>query len=506
MPIVNATATFLAGAGALVRPMMDHALTNLEAAAEEMQKLEKTLRGSKLDEFESNIRLALLMMYDQPDQWTIRALRIVMGKLMAVCFPFILQSPRWSRIYQPLWGILRVHVVVDHKWLSAAEQCCSSDIISSGFEHMDVLWVKYRGKGWLPSDDLMFPKSEVANLPAPPDPPLKPAGGRKKSRAIPIVRPGDKTVVRGRGNNQSAGIVQPAASKGEAKEKKEEVKTPEQAPVEPGTKAGSSPVLNTKTTAGSTGTTTAVAPDKNAQPGSAAWWAYISTQPYPALFPAPFFVRPTSQSWPGSPERNVAKPFIPGSYTGGPYFFPESSTGVPSEAAASEVGYSSSNEELAAAPPEGSSTDNLNSPTRRMAKLDVDLDEPLGADIPVAPAGTFGNHYSELYKGLEGIHGVRATAAELNDYLFNQGMTWTSRHAGRTQHELEEPMRSFRAGESPTLIATGTSAQGQSDDDLTTPRAPTFGQALSNNEVGDEPPSPSAGSSSKDNSTTKLNN
>lgn len=93
---------------------MDHALTHLEAATEEIQKLVPVLRNSNLDDFEVYIRRALLLMYGEFDQWRIRALRIVMGKLMAVCFPLIIQSARWRPIYQRLWGLLRVRVVVDH--------------------------------------------------------------------------------------------------------------------------------------------------------------------------------------------------------------------------------------------------------------------------------------------------------------------------------------------------------------------------------------------------------
>lgn len=453
--------------------MMDHALTHIEAAAEAIQKLEATLRGSRLDEFESNIRCALLMMYDQADQWTIRALRIVMGKLLAVSFPLILQSPRWSRSYQQLWGILRVHVVVDHKWLSTAEQCRQSDVILAGFEHMDILWVKYRGKGWLPSDDLMFPGSEVANLPGPPVLPLEPARGKKKSKAIPIVRPDgtvaaapSKKVVRGRGRGRgidySTGTVEPATSKAKAKE--QEVKTPEQTPKKLVTKTGSSPAPKITTIVGSTGTATAIAADKDAQPGSAAWWAYISLQPYPALFPAPFFIRPPLQTWPGSPERNSAQPYCPGSYVGGPYFFPESSTGVPSKAVvAVGTGYSSSNEEFAAAPPKECSADTPSSPNRRVAELILGLGEPVAAKVPVAPAGIFDDHYSELCTGFDSF-GVRAS-------LGQESIS----HVG----------------------SLSTDSSTQSDDDLATPRAPTFDQTPSDSDVDDALPSPCAGFPSK---------
>lgn len=54
----------------------------------------------------------------------------------------------------------------------------------------------------------------------------------------------------------------------------------------------------------------------------------------------------------------------------------------------------------------------------------------------------------------------KRSADELDDFLFNQGMPCTSIHADRTQREREDSMRSFRAGKSPILIATGISARG----------------------------------------------
>ncbi|KAF3768716.1 hypothetical protein M406DRAFT_23195, partial [Cryphonectria parasitica EP155] len=54
----------------------------------------------------------------------------------------------------------------------------------------------------------------------------------------------------------------------------------------------------------------------------------------------------------------------------------------------------------------------------------------------------------------------RRTADELDDFLYNSGMPSTSIHSDRTQREREDAMRSFRAGKTPILIATGLTARG----------------------------------------------
>ncbi|ROW10604.1 hypothetical protein VMCG_01907 [Cytospora schulzeri] len=54
----------------------------------------------------------------------------------------------------------------------------------------------------------------------------------------------------------------------------------------------------------------------------------------------------------------------------------------------------------------------------------------------------------------------KRVADELDDFMFNQGLPCTSIHADRTQREREDAMRSFRAGSSPILIATGVTARG----------------------------------------------
>ncbi|KIW16052.1 hypothetical protein PV08_06103 [Exophiala spinifera] len=54
----------------------------------------------------------------------------------------------------------------------------------------------------------------------------------------------------------------------------------------------------------------------------------------------------------------------------------------------------------------------------------------------------------------------KKTADFVDDYLFNLGLPSTSIHSDRTQIEREDAIRSFKAGQSPILVATGVSARG----------------------------------------------
>lgn len=197
MPIVHAVAHFLAGAACVCHPLMGHTFTQIETAAEEIRKLTSDLRRFEdLDRFSDSLRVAFAMACDEPDQWRIRALRVAMGKLMAIAFPIVLQNPRWLTKYGTEWGLLHMRLVTDHKWLSDTGLVEKNDLILAGFENMGVLWVQYRGPDWKPSDDLMFPEREAENLPVPTSPapppsppPFKVTGGKRKSKAIPIVRP-----------------------------------------------------------------------------------------------------------------------------------------------------------------------------------------------------------------------------------------------------------------------------------------------------------------------------
>lgn len=334
-PILKSVTAFLAATGALVHPMMDHALARIDAAAAAIGGLAPALGHARLDTFELFLRRALLAMYGEPDQWRVRALRVALGRLAARAFPLVLRSPRWAGAYQPLWGILRVRVVVDHKWLVAAGVCEPSDIILVGFEHMGVLWVRYRREGWRPADDLMFPEREAANLPDPPpspSPPRPAAGQKKKSKAIPIVRP-DGTMApipgmeashdpKAGATNQLTGAVEPATTgPGRDKGKARSIEQPSPSSTSSTAIVGTSSAAEDPFMGTALGPAPRAAPDPHAPRGSAAWWASISLQPYPSLFPAPFFIRPQS-----------------GPFLGGPYFVAETSTGEPSEPARSEVG------------------------------------------------------------------------------------------------------------------------------------------------------------------------
>lgn len=194
---------------------MEHTLRQIEHATKSIEALAPGLRLlDDLDVFSHGLRVAMAMAYDEPDQWRIRALRIVMGGLMAVAFPLLLQHSRWATKYWVEWGSLRERVVADHLWLTAAAvgegqgegtktmmmtMIERNDVILAGYENMSLLWKDHRYEGWQPADGLMFPEKggdDPTNLrPVPPTPDLsslenvRKERGRKRSRAIPIMRP-----------------------------------------------------------------------------------------------------------------------------------------------------------------------------------------------------------------------------------------------------------------------------------------------------------------------------
>ncbi|KUI66922.1 hypothetical protein VM1G_02063 [Cytospora mali] len=225
---------FIAGSSVHCRQMMDHALSRLEDAREDIREEADFLRHAKLDNFQSGILRAHRSMWDQPDQWRLMSLRIVMGKLMAVAFPLILQSPHWANKYRQFWGTMHLRVVADHIWLHTAGLCPHVPAITKGFQHMQIMWVKYRPNGWKLEDDFMFPKDKAPgpSLPSPPSTPRRTV--KKKAKAIPTIRP-DGTIdtsqaaprggPRGRGRGgPSNGLVQPTTKghNGQGKEKDEE--------------------------------------------------------------------------------------------------------------------------------------------------------------------------------------------------------------------------------------------------------------------------------------------
>ncbi|KAL4906806.1 hypothetical protein BDW74DRAFT_166944 [Aspergillus multicolor] len=54
----------------------------------------------------------------------------------------------------------------------------------------------------------------------------------------------------------------------------------------------------------------------------------------------------------------------------------------------------------------------------------------------------------------------KATADQIDDYLFNLGLPSTSFHSDRTQREREDALRGFRSARCPIMVATGVSARG----------------------------------------------
>ncbi|KAL4975182.1 P-loop containing nucleoside triphosphate hydrolase protein [Aspergillus desertorum] len=55
---------------------------------------------------------------------------------------------------------------------------------------------------------------------------------------------------------------------------------------------------------------------------------------------------------------------------------------------------------------------------------------------------------------------AKATAVQIDDYLYNLGLPSTSFHADRTQREREDALRAFRSAKCPIMVATGVSARG----------------------------------------------
>lgn len=239
-PINHNVQHFIAGASIHCRQLMDHALSRLEEAREVVREVSGTLRQVQLDGFQQGLLRAHQSMWNHPDQWRLLALRIVMGKLMAVAFPILLRNHRWAGTYQPLWDDDNMHevAVADHIWLHTAGWCDHEDVITRDFRCRQVMWMKYRPDGWTLEDDLKTPEEQRADsAPAAAAQPHH-AAKKKKSKAIPKLRP-DGTVdtsqaaprggPRGRGRGgSSTGIVQPGApvhsGKGKGKEKAEETK------------------------------------------------------------------------------------------------------------------------------------------------------------------------------------------------------------------------------------------------------------------------------------------
>lgn len=419
--LVLNTVHFLAGTSCLCRPMMDQAIDQIDDTTEQVQGNLRFLRVANLDELEISIRRALLIMYDEPDQWRIRALRIVMGKLMAVCFPLLVQSQRWV-IYRKWWGMLRVRVVADHKWLYQAGMCRRSDVMLSAFESLNVIWVRYRKEGWQPSDDLMVPPQEVEDPPAPPaSAPTTPAGGKKNSKAIPIVKPSGSYIY-------ASAMKAPASTS----------RVNNNPLGEPWRSAGSSGAKPT------TAATADVSPPAFVQSVPISEDPFITniSQPRPYL-PPPFLPPKTATSLPVSPQRtqgaqgpprvaNQPAPVLP-CLPDGPFYFAENSTGQPANNFASLAAYSappfvvggpyfidsvalsisdesscftasatpSISEETSYASASSSSIDPLESPTRRMAELKLTFDGPddeVVEELATPRASAFGQ--TQLSQGL----------------------------------------------------------------------------------------------------------
>lgn len=347
--MMHNVAHYIAGAAVMCRPMMDYALSRIEEGTDEIVQLLPTLRQAQLDSFEYGIRMALINMYAENDQWLIRALRIVMGKLMAACFHIILQSPAWTTKFEKLWGNLRARVVADHKWLYEGKMLEKNAVIMQGFENVRINWTRYRREGWNPSDDHMLPHDRAMAMPEPaPQPsPSTPPRKKKVSKAIPIVSPGGTVAPRpsaaprgrGRGRGGPSGLVepapQPARGKGKQNKKaqgpeKPAAATTEEAGPSSTVKATPSPTLGATNEGGPSYAVAREDPFAPNQTDIDYWakYAFQSSYPLPDLGSPPQIGpqarRPSSPTRPSSASSALsaaAEPFLPG----GPLHSAESS-------------------------------------------------------------------------------------------------------------------------------------------------------------------------------------
>lgn len=218
-------AMFMIAAGVEMAEMKDEALNQIEAATDHIADVFKgRTRYERIDKFEENIREALEMMYSEFNQWHIRAVRLVMAKLMAKAFPVITRNFHWESHYQELWGALRCKVVADHKFFVSTGILEPNADILKGFESWNMAIWDYKQGGVLPAPE-QPPMPSLAGSSSS----LSPPSRGKKSRAIPIVRP-DGTIAprpggRGRTGGPSTGLVEPAPqpAKGKEKQKKKEL-------------------------------------------------------------------------------------------------------------------------------------------------------------------------------------------------------------------------------------------------------------------------------------------
>lgn len=396
--LVLNTVHFLAGTACLCRPMMDQAIDQIDDTTEQFQRNLGLLSVANLDEFEISIRRALIIMYDDPDQWRIRALRIVMGKLLAVCFPLLLQSQRWV-IYQKWWGMLRMRVVADHKWLYQAGMCQRSDVVLSGFESLTVIWVRYRKEGWQPSDDLVFPTQEVEDSPAPPaSAPPSPADGKKKSKAIPIVKPSDSYISasamkapdstsRFNNNNTIGDSLRSAGSSGakSTTAATADASSPafiQSVPIseDPFITNASQPRPNLPPpffthSPPKMATSLPVSPQRTQGAQSPSRVADQRAPVLPCLPDGPFYFVETSIGEPANRVASCASDSAPPSVVGGPYAIDSVSLSFSDGVSCSTASATPSiSEETSSASASSSSIDPLESPTRRLAELKVAFD------------------------------------------------------------------------------------------------------------------------------------
>ena len=112
--IVTNVAMFIAGASVMCRDMMDMAVDNIEDITETVENIAPTLAHIDVDSFQEPVHRALLIMYEQPDQWLLRALRLAMSRFVTSFYGFMILNQNWAPRYKEAWGDVNNNIMHDN--------------------------------------------------------------------------------------------------------------------------------------------------------------------------------------------------------------------------------------------------------------------------------------------------------------------------------------------------------------------------------------------------------
>lgn len=114
--IVTNVAMYIAGTSVRCRSMMDLAIDNLEDACAIIEKAAPQLIHIDVESFQEPVRRALLIMYEQPDQWVMRGLRLAMARLVGTFYGFLTLNPRWAACYEADWKVVHRFIMEDNMY------------------------------------------------------------------------------------------------------------------------------------------------------------------------------------------------------------------------------------------------------------------------------------------------------------------------------------------------------------------------------------------------------